>query len=127
MEATERLLEIEARCGDILERIVPLDLDGQTLRLILYLKDGTNLRLAEQWEGDVLVRYSYYWLTATNELKIGWDNAPHHTHLNTFPHHKHVGRQDNLQPSSETQLEAVLTPPQFSYYPGPGGGVVGVL
>lgn len=109
MEATERLLEIKARCGDILERIVPLDLDEQTLRLILYLKDGTNLRLTEQWEGDVLVRYSHYWLTATNELKIGWDNAPHHTHLNTFPHHKHVGHQDDLQPSSETQLEAVLT------------------
>ena len=91
-----------------IEQIVPLELDDQAIRLILHLKDGTNLRLTEQWEGGVLQRYSYYWLTVTNELKIGWDNAPHHTHVETFPHHKHVGRQDNLQPSTETDLNEVL-------------------
>lgn len=108
MLASERLLEIEERFGSAIERIVPLELDGQTLRLILHLPDGTNLRLTEQWNGSVLERYSYYWRTATNELKIGWDNAPHHTHLSTFPHHKHVGCQNNLQPSSETRLEEVI-------------------
>jgi hypothetical protein len=107
MRTTERLLEIEQRFGPEIERIMPLELDGQTLRLVLYLHDGTNLRLTEQWNGEVLERYSYYWLTATNELKIGWDNAPHHTRLVTFPHHKHVGRQRNIQPSMETRLEEV--------------------
>lgn len=108
MLATDRLLEIEQQMSATVERIVPLDLDGQTLRLVLYLKDGTNLRLTEQWNGSLLERYSYSWLTAANELKIGWDNAPHHTHLETFPHHKHVGRPANLQPSSETRLEEVI-------------------
>jgi hypothetical protein len=108
MLATERLLEIKNRLRGIIDRIVPLDLDGQTLRLILYLNDGTNLRLTEQWDGDRLDRYSYYWLTDINELKIGWDNALHHTKLETFPHHKHVGYQTNLQPSSETRLEEVI-------------------
>lgn len=109
MRATERLLEIERQFGTQIERIVPLEIDDQTVRLILYLfKDGTNLRLTEQWEGEELKRYSYYWLTATNELKIGWDNAPHHTQLATFPHHKHVSRQGNLQSSSETRLEDVM-------------------
>jgi hypothetical protein len=84
MLATERLLEIEERFGAATERIVPLELDGQTLRLVLYLPDGTNLRLIEQWNGSVLERYSYYWLTATNELKIGWDNAPHHDSSGNF-------------------------------------------
>ena len=51
---------------------------------------------------------SYYWLTAGDELKIGWDNAPHHTRLENYPHHKHVGRQGNLEPSFETSLEEVL-------------------
>ncbi|HBY98234.1 MAG TPA: hypothetical protein DEP84_30530, partial [Chloroflexi bacterium] len=74
----------------------------------LSLNDGTDLRLTEQWSGDTLERYSYSWLTASNELKIGWDNAPHHTHLETFPHHKHVTRQENLQPSFETSLEDVV-------------------
>ncbi|MCK4417097.1 MAG: hypothetical protein KAV99_02905 [Candidatus Latescibacteria bacterium] len=108
MLATERLSEIEAKFGAVVHRIVLIELDGQTLRLILYLKDGTNLRVAEQWEAGTLKRYSYYWLTSTDELKIGWDNAPHHTQLETFPHHKHVGRQENLQPSKQICLEEIM-------------------
>lgn len=76
MLATERLLEIGETCGEKVQSIVPLELDGETLRLILYLKDGANLRVTEQWQGKTLLRYSYYWLTSANELKIGWDNAP---------------------------------------------------
>lgn len=108
MLAAERLLEIEERFSNEVERIVPLELDGETLRLILYLKDGTNLRVTEQWNGEALERYSYYWLTSINELKIGWDNTKHHTHLKTFPHHKHVEQSDNLQPSSEICFEEVM-------------------
>ena len=109
MRATERLLEIEEAFGGKVQSIVPLELDGETLRLILYLEDGTNLRVAEQWHGKTRERYSYYWLTSANELKIGWDNAPHHTHLENFPHHKHVGQRGNLRPSYETRLEEVMT------------------
>ena len=108
MLATERLSEIEVKFGAVAQRIIPIELDGETLRLILYLKDGTNLRVTEQWDRATLKRYSYYWLTSTNELKIGWDNAPHHTRLETFPHHKHVKRQENIQPSEQTCLEEVM-------------------
>lgn len=108
MLATERLLEIEEAFSENTQSIVPLELDGETLRLILYLKDGTNLRVTEQWHERILERYSYYWLTSANELKIGWDNAPHHARLKNFPHHKHVGRRENLQPSFETRLEEVM-------------------
>ena len=108
MLATERLLEIEVNFGELVESIVPVDLDGEMLRLVLYLKTGTNLRVTEQWNGSVLERYSYYWLSSKNELKIGWDNAPHHTRLDTHPHHKHVGFKANLHPSSESRLEEVM-------------------
>ncbi len=108
MLADDRLLEIESRFGAAVQRIVSLELDGETLRLILYLKDGTNLRVTEQWQRESLKRYSYYWLTSANEVKIGWDNAPHHTHLETFPHHKHIERQKNLRPSTETCLDDVM-------------------
>jgi hypothetical protein len=109
MKATDRLLEIEDLCQGRIARIVSVELDGETLRLILYLHDGTNLRVAEQWQGASLERYSYYWLTSENTLKIGWDNAPHHTRISTHPHHKHVARQSNIQPSAEICLEDVLT------------------
>jgi len=106
--AVERLLEIEEQFGALVQRIVPLELDENALRVILYLKDGSNLRVTEQWMGQSLECYSYFWLTSANELKIGWDNAPHHTHLENFPHHKHVSQHDNLLPSSETCLEEVM-------------------
>ena len=108
MLAIDRMFEIEETFGGKVQNIVPLELDGETLRLILYLPDGTNVRVTEQWQGSRLERYSYYWLTLANVLKIGWDNAPHHTRLENFPHHKHVGRHDNLQSSSETCLEEVM-------------------
>lgn len=47
--ATERLLEIRGQFATVIQRLVPVELDGETLRLILYLEDGTNLRVTEQW------------------------------------------------------------------------------
>jgi len=37
--ASERLLEIREQFGVRVERLVPLELDGEALRLILYLED----------------------------------------------------------------------------------------
>ena len=108
MLAVERLLEIREKFGGIVQRIVPLELDGEMLRLTMYLEDGSNLRVAEQWQGDLLKRYSYYWLTAENHMKVGWDNAPHHTKIDGFPHHKHIAQQGHLHPSMERCLEDVM-------------------
>jgi len=49
MLASKRLLEIEEKFEATVERIVPVELDEETLREVLYLKDGTNLRVTEQW------------------------------------------------------------------------------
>lgn len=108
MLATERLLEIESEFGRKVDRIVCLELDDEFIRLILFFNDGANLRISEQWDGQALKRYSYYWLDRNNELKIGWDNAPHHTKLESFPHHKHVGTQKDLRISTETDLKSVM-------------------
>ena len=99
MSAVDRLLQIEALVSAHALRIVVIELDEELLSLILYFEGGSNpstssgqrLRVTEQWNGEALNRYSYYWLTAENELKIGWDNAPHHTRLQNFPHHKGIG------------------------------------
>lgn len=109
MQAADRLLEIEEKFGADAERIVPVELDGETLKVIICLKDGSNLRVTEQWKSGILIRYSYYWLTSENTMKIGWDNAPHHRKLENFPHHKHVEHQNNFQPSEERCLEEVMT------------------
>ncbi len=103
-----RILNIYAKFGRYIKAIVPLKIEDEYMKIIIYLADDTNLRVAEEWDGDTLVHYSYYWLAPDSRLKIGRDNSPHHIKLQNFPHHKHVGRQENRQPSSETCLEDVM-------------------
>jgi hypothetical protein len=83
--------------------------DYHAFNLKVTLNDGSTLRISEQYYRNVLEQYAYYWLDSNNHLLIGWDNAPHHPHLPGFPHHKHVGAQENRQPSEEITPEAILT------------------
>ena len=108
MLAELRLVQIRDQFPDVIDRIVPLVLEDETLQLIVYLRGGTNVRVTEKWRDESLERYSYYWLAADNQLKIGWDNAPHHKELDNFPHHKHIATPTEIQPSHETTFEAVM-------------------
>jgi hypothetical protein len=103
-----RLLTIYATYGDYISRLVPLQVEHEYLKIVIYFADSSNLRVTEEWEGGRLTRYSYYWLTPDNGLKIGWNNAPHHPDLLSFPHHKHAGQQSHRTASGETRLEDVM-------------------
>ena len=72
------------------------------------LRDGSNLRILEKYFHDDLIYYSYSWLTAANQLIIGWDNAPHHQYLSTSPHHKHIAGRKKPLNSNERNLTKVL-------------------
>jgi len=74
----------------------------------IILIDGSNLRILEKYRDNELVYYSYYWLTADNDLIIGWDNAPHHPQIATHPHHKHLAKRKKLVASYERNLSSVL-------------------
>ena len=100
--------EIAQEYAYMAQNLLVLRLTEETLKLILVLNDGTTLRVAERWQGKALTRYSYYWLDVRNNLKIGWDNSPHHKRLENFPHHKHVGTQANRVASYEVCLEDVI-------------------
>ena len=39
----------------------------------------------------VKTRYAYHYQDASGQLIFRYDNAPHHPHVSTFPHHKHSG------------------------------------
>ena len=68
--------------------------------------DSSILWIREVYRKNELMAYSYYWLREDDSLIIGWDNAPHHQDIATFPHHKHVGEE--IESSDETDLEQVL-------------------
>ncbi len=104
--------QILEKFSEIISELEKLDLkERHGLKLIeakIVLIDGSKLHVSEVWEKEELEKYSYYWLDESNNLIIGWDNAPHHLDLETFPFHKHVREQENIKPSEAKNLELVL-------------------
>lgn len=76
------------------------------LQAKLILKDASILRIREVYLKNELIAYSYYWQREDNSLIIGWDNAPHHKEIKTFPHHRHL--KNSVEKSNEYNLEDVL-------------------
>ncbi len=94
--------------GELVVSVTPLAVNFNSFKLKVLLTNGSSLRLNEQYRGEALQKYAYYWLDVHNDLIVGWDNAPHHPYVSTYPHHRHVAVQVGIQPSTETDLEAVL-------------------
>lgn len=111
MESIEDLL---TEFGDIVSDIdvdsISTDKDDyRHIKVILRFIDGSSLRISEfATPGKNPIRYSYYWLDSCSNLIIGWDNAPHHRSISTFPHHQHVRQQNNVSPSEKRNLKDVL-------------------
>ena len=102
----------------IVERCGAIDDDVQYLQVsqiegivdgVLYFADGSRLEFTER----VVIRgyrpfkerYRYQYLQ-DDETIFRYDNAPHHLHLPTFPHHKHEG--DTIVAASEPTLQQAL-------------------
>ena len=100
------LEEIVHKYSDIVERIERLEISEEDqvekLKAKIVLFDGTYLWVREIWIKGTLEAYSYYWLRPDDTIMMGWDNAPHHQEINSFPHHRHVGRK--IEVSEETDL-----------------------
>ena len=68
------------------------------------LIDGSELHIREFFSSDDFL-YSYHWQDEDGSLIVRWDNAPHHPHLKSYPHHKHA---PDIEESGEMSLEEVL-------------------
>jgi hypothetical protein len=78
-------------------------------RVRVKLTDNSILEITEIFVFDINKRkYSFQWMDENYGLKIRWDNAPHHRQITTFPHHKHIEHEDNVQESEEPTVEGVL-------------------
>jgi hypothetical protein len=109
-DAYSRIAAAYAACDPHL--ITAVDLlparNANSVRFRLTLSDGSRLHVSEEWRQGSLNAYSYYWLDVDDALIQGWDNAPHHPHLDNYPHHTHIGSSSERQPSYATTLEDVL-------------------
>lgn len=77
------------------------------LRARLLLKDGSQLHVRETIIEGATRKYAYHWQDSLGQLRARWDNAPDWD-VATFPHHKHAGDQQRVEPSYERTLEQVL-------------------
>lgn len=75
-------------------------------KAIAVLVDGTRLHINEVWARGELRKYAYYLVTPTDEVILGWDNAPHHPEVATYPVHLHYA--GNVYPSQVRSLSYVL-------------------
>lgn len=74
----------------------------------IVFENGYRLDFVEVKQTDKYskIKYRYQYMTSENQLIFRYDNAPHHSGLSTFPHHKHIG-EETLE-SNEPSLEDVL-------------------
>jgi len=73
--------------------------------IVSQLTDGSRLYVSERWRGEVRLFYAYYWVR-DNRVVAGWNNAPHHRDIPTFPHHAHIGGK--VLPWKEADLKEIL-------------------
>ena len=78
----------------------------EQFKAVAILVDGTRLHLNEVWVNGELKKYAYYRLSPKGRVLQGWDNAPHHAEIDTFPHHCHT--DDRVEPSSVRSLNDLL-------------------
>lgn len=78
---------------------------GFYLRLKILFENHSVL-FVKEYVDETERNYSFHWQDQNEELIIRWDNAPHHQHILTFPHHKHTPA--GIVENSEIALPDVL-------------------
>ena len=53
--------------------------------------------------------YAYHYQGSDGKLVFRYDNAPHHAHVTTFPHHKHMPDKPKPEPTSEKTVINVVS------------------
>ncbi len=80
--------------------------DFQYFKIVASIKDDSKLYIRE-YQSMSEFHYSYHWQEADGKLISRWDNAPHHSEISTYPHHRHT-RDHNVEPFEDPSLETVL-------------------
>lgn len=79
----------------------------------VHFLDNTVLEWREYVDVETDVErlmYVYQYMDSSNKLVFRYDNTGHHKKLglSTYPHHKHVDREDNVVSSEPVDLSTVL-------------------
>lgn len=74
----------------------------------IIFENGYRLDFVEVKNADIKskVKYRYQYMDAANNLIFRYDNAPHHSGVETFPHHKHD--RNKIRSANEPTLLDIL-------------------
>lgn len=89
--------------------ILRFSADGGLIEGVVYFADGSRLEFSELvvMEQSRPVKQKYRYQFVQREAAVfRYDNAPHHEHLATHPHHKHVGAE--ILPAIEPEFRQAL-------------------
>ncbi|GBE02279.1 hypothetical protein BMS3Bbin06_00267 [bacterium BMS3Bbin06] len=78
---------------------------GFYIKITASLIDDTELYIREYSDVDER-NYSYHWQDYNRRLLMLWDNAGHHRHIETYPHHLHCS--SDILPSYHISCEEIL-------------------
>jgi hypothetical protein len=109
-------LQLNAAADSPIVSASSIQLDKRTnrsglIRGDLFLGDGSRLYFRELVNIDDLVvrlMYSYHYQDASGQLIFRYDDTPHHTETDSFPHHKHIEQEGNIMASVPPTLVSVL-------------------
>ena len=87
-------------------------LDGY-LRVRATLINGDFLEIALHitlQDGRIVIdSYRYQWMDSTRtNLRRRWDNTPHFPKVPGFPHHSHIGQEDNVESAEPMAIKTLL-------------------
>jgi hypothetical protein len=74
----------------------------------IIFENNHRLDFTEVKNAEVLnkIKYRYHYMNEEQVMIFRYDNAPHHSDVSTFPHHKHD--RENIRESVEPNLDQVL-------------------
>lgn len=89
--------------------ILRFDATSGLIEGVIYFANGSRLEFSELViiENRRPTKHEYRYQFIQNDVAVfRYDNAPHHEHITTHPHHKHVGAK--ILPAIEPDFSQVL-------------------
>jgi hypothetical protein len=82
--------------------------DNFRFKMQINFKNSTRLYVKEIIVGGKKRKYGYQWLDFENKLICRWENAPDWPNITTYPHHKHLKKENNILPSENIEFSTIL-------------------
>lgn len=109
LEELLRKVERHALVKRLYVKNMQVSLKRGYVRFVALFVDDSELHVFEYVNSDLgRLGYAYHYQDSFGSLILRYNNEPHYPDLPTFPHHKHVAREEAPRPSEQVSMDEVL-------------------